>query len=84
MLDIFFTGVEGPGARFSKPRRPGKACAALVVVAARVGKRPSANTAQGMAQELDLLPATGAKILRITSDNSRTAGATTRWIKPVD
>ena len=84
MLSRLFSWIAGPSARLRKPRRARKACAASVIGAARVRKRPSANIAQGVRDELNLPPASRAKALRVAAVNAAAAAAAPRRVKPID
>jgi hypothetical protein len=83
MLFDFFARITSPGARGDKLRRPGKTRATGVIVAAGIGKWAAAKMTQGMGNELNVLPAAGAKIFRIAAVDPAAAGAATRRIEPI-
>lgn len=84
MLSRLFSWIAGPSARSCKPRRTRKTCAAGVIGGARVRKRPSAKIAQGMRDELNLLPAGHAKAFGVAAMNAAAAAAAPRRVKPID
>jgi hypothetical protein len=55
-----------------------------MVVTARVGKRPAAEVAHRMTDELNPTPTTGAKIFGVCSVKELSAATATRRIEPID
>jgi hypothetical protein len=54
-----------------------------MVIAAGIWKRPAANRAQGMSDELDVGPAGGTKVLSVPSGNPAAASPAARRVEPV-
>src|SRR5258706_9667140 len=76
---LFFTGITCPGARGRATLPPIKTNTAGVIVAAGVGKGPAASIAQRMADRLNFIPASRAKIFAVPAINpARTAAAARR------
>lgn len=84
LLVEFFSGIAGPSSGAREVGRTRKADATDVIVSARVWKRPAANFAQRVGDELNIFFATRAKIHRVSSVYPAAACAATRRIEPVD